>query len=87
MTSKLLKSLNSTNSDDTVSFESDNSSIIMSAPLTQKYVCKDRLNITLHSPGSSIQTRLGYKSNLFTLDGRMLGASRTGSINSRDLIS
>ncbi|WKY12613.1 hypothetical protein Q1695_003871 [Nippostrongylus brasiliensis] len=37
--------------DDTVSFESDNSSIVMSAPLTQKYVCKDRLNITLHSPG------------------------------------
>ncbi|XGW06652.1 hypothetical protein V3C99_016742 [Haemonchus contortus] len=37
--------------DDTVSFESDNSSIIMSAPLTQKYVCKDRLNITLHSSG------------------------------------
>lgn len=37
--------------DETVSFESDNSSIIMSAPLPQKYVCKDRLNITLHNAG------------------------------------
>ncbi|KAE9419409.1 hypothetical protein Angca_000928 [Angiostrongylus cantonensis] len=36
---------------DTVSFESDNSSIVMSAPLPQKFVCRDRLNITLHNPG------------------------------------
>ncbi|CCD63013.1 Lysosome-associated membrane glycoprotein 5 [Caenorhabditis elegans] len=30
-------------------FESDNSSVIFSAPLTQKYVCEDRINVTLHS--------------------------------------
>ncbi|VDM60439.1 unnamed protein product [Angiostrongylus costaricensis] len=35
----------------TVAFESDNSSIVMSAPLPQKFVCRDRLNITLHKPG------------------------------------
>ncbi|CAP28355.2 Protein CBR-UNC-46 [Caenorhabditis briggsae] len=29
-------------------FESDNSSVIFSAPLTQKYVCEDRINVTLH---------------------------------------
>ncbi|CAB3396896.1 unnamed protein product [Caenorhabditis bovis] len=33
-----------------VAFESDNSSIIFSAPLTQKYVCEDRINVTLHNP-------------------------------------
>ncbi|PAV91533.1 hypothetical protein WR25_24574 [Diploscapter pachys] len=31
-----------------IKFESDNSSIIMSAPLNQKYVCKDKINVTLH---------------------------------------
>uniref|UniRef100_A0A8R1E827 Uncharacterized protein n=1 Tax=Caenorhabditis japonica TaxID=281687 RepID=A0A8R1E827_CAEJA len=30
-------------------FESDNSSVIFTAPLTQKYVCEDRINVTLHS--------------------------------------
>ncbi|CAP28358.1 Protein CBG08672, partial [Caenorhabditis briggsae] len=30
-------------------FESDNSSVIFSAPLTQKYVCEDRINVTLHT--------------------------------------
>ncbi|KAL6743425.1 hypothetical protein Aduo_016467 [Ancylostoma duodenale] len=39
--------------DDTVTFESDNSSIIITAPLPQKYVCKDRINITMHSQGFS----------------------------------
>ncbi|VDK71865.1 unnamed protein product [Cylicostephanus goldi] len=37
--------------DETVTFKSDNSSIIITAPLAQKYVCKDRINITLHSQG------------------------------------
>ncbi|EYC37833.1 hypothetical protein Y032_0763g2146 [Ancylostoma ceylanicum] len=39
--------------DDTVTFESDNSSIIITAPLPQKYVCKDRINITMHCQGFS----------------------------------
>ncbi|CAD6195016.1 unnamed protein product [Caenorhabditis auriculariae] len=34
---------------DSAVFESDNSSVIFSAPLNQKYVCKDRINVTLRS--------------------------------------
>ena len=35
-------------SDKSAVFESDNSSAILSAPLNQKYICKDRINVTLH---------------------------------------
>ncbi|KJH53657.1 hypothetical protein DICVIV_00085 [Dictyocaulus viviparus] len=35
---------------ETVNFETDNSSVVISAPLAQKFVCKDRLNVTLHNP-------------------------------------
>ncbi|CAI4223422.1 unnamed protein product [Auanema sp. JU1783] len=37
--------------DRSASFESDNSSVIISSPLNQKYICKDQVNITLHSEG------------------------------------
>lgn len=33
----------------TAFFESDNTSVVFSAPITQKYVCQDRINVTLTS--------------------------------------
>lgn len=34
----------------TVKFQTKNDSNVVSAPVRQKFLCKDRLNITLHHP-------------------------------------
>lgn len=44
-----IRAIGADSSDHSVRFETTNKSLMVSAPLNQKYVCRDRLNITLSS--------------------------------------
>ncbi|CAJ0960862.1 unnamed protein product, partial [Mesorhabditis belari] len=64
-----------TSDGETIYFESRNASIVMSAPLNQKFVCRDKLNVTLFNPvykdvvivfpPEIVAQPYGLKSNLF----------------------
>uniref|UniRef100_A0A914C1Z8 Uncharacterized protein n=1 Tax=Acrobeloides nanus TaxID=290746 RepID=A0A914C1Z8_9BILA len=70
--------------ENSIRFESANDTNVMSAPLRQKFVCKDRLNISLHNPDPEykdivleflpevdvqpVNTGYGYGSNVYVCE-------------------